>query len=71
LTPDDARDGVARATGSDDLARRARALVARCDAARFDPGAGRADDLLSAGRLFFRDLGPARPEVRREGGKIR
>jgi hypothetical protein len=59
LTPGDAHDGIALATGSEELARRTERLVALCDAARFGPGLATAVDLASEGRQFFTDLAGA------------
>lgn len=56
LTPADARDGIARANGTDELARRAEALIARCDAACYASADAPSGDLAADGRLFFQDL---------------
>lgn len=60
LTPAEAAAGVARATGSGPLARRARSLVNECDRARFDERIPRtsppASLLKREGSLFFGDL---------------
>ena len=57
LTPAEARAGVARATGRDDLARRAGDLVARSDRARFDDVRAATDPALRAdARGLFEDL---------------
>jgi hypothetical protein len=71
LTPEEAEHGVAQATGSDDLARRARWLIAYADQAQFGAGASHAaspvppnppeatlsEHLQGAGFAFFKDLG--------------
>jgi hypothetical protein len=57
LTPAEAGDGVARATGNDDLALRARQMIARCDRARFGHDELiQADSLRNEGDRFFADL---------------
>jgi len=59
LTPDEAEAEAVRATGSDDLAAGARAILTRCDRARYDgPGVGdRPDPTLKAdGLAFFAEL---------------
>jgi hypothetical protein len=73
LTPAEAEQGVALATGSADLARRADRLITDCDRAQFDaslapspgatgcpPGPGQGDDLVANARRFFHDLADAR-----------
>jgi hypothetical protein len=56
LTPDEAADGIERATRSPALAERARSLIAECDQAQFGVACPRYDDLRAAGRRLFLDL---------------
>ncbi|MCA1686333.1 MAG: hypothetical protein LC745_10230, partial [Planctomycetia bacterium] len=61
LTPSEAGEGVARATGSDDLARRAFRLIADCDRALYDGVPGGTVDPRADGLAFFSDLAQAPP----------
>jgi hypothetical protein len=71
LTPEEAEQGVSRATGRLELAHRAAWLIARCDEAQFGPGAGdHPEPLRQAGRSFFQDLAGVLPASRRQRAGI-
>jgi hypothetical protein len=66
LTPDEALHGVARLTNSEELARQAARLTARCDRAMYRVGNGEPETtgLLASGGELFRALGRAKSSRR-------